>query len=124
MQGTHNSPGLILLSLEFVFNNIKTESLPWYKLVNYNDVITLDHCKSKKELAIKNKLLMSISSVDKHQYTETYEQIQKSLQKKMVCPNQDSVSNAHYSIWISYAEIYNEKIYDLLFDEKRRTVYN
>ncbi|KYN11637.1 Kinesin-like protein KIF20A [Trachymyrmex cornetzi] len=114
LQGTTTSPGLIPRALEFVFNNITTRPNPFYKPLHYSDVINLNALERAQELEAKTKLL-TFSSMEKHQYMNTYKQMQKLLQEESIRPSQ--CYDAHYSIWISFAEIYNEIVYDLLSSE-------
>ncbi|XP_061927097.1 kinesin-like protein KIF20B [Apis cerana] len=121
LQGTTTSPGIIPRCLEFVFSNITPKSTPFYKPVNHCDVVILDPLERAQELEIKTKLL-TFASVDKYQYINTYKEMQKLLQEES--PNRPSQCiDAHYSIWVSFAEIYNEIVYDLLSNEcqKKRT---
>ncbi|KAM0730258.1 Kinesin-like protein KIF20A [Formica fusca] len=113
LQGTTTSPGLIPRALEFVFNNITTRPNPSYKPLHYCDVVNLDALECAQELEAKTKLLTF--SLDKHQYMNAYKQMQKLLQEESVRPSQ--CHDAHYSVWISFAEIYNEVVYDLLSSE-------
>ncbi|KAL6262486.1 hypothetical protein P5V15_007571 [Pogonomyrmex californicus] len=120
LQGTPTSPGLILRTLEFVFNNITTNPNPFYKPLHYNDVINLNALQRAQEIEAKTKLL-TFSSVDKHHYMNTYEQTQKLLrQEELIRPSQ--CHDAHYSVWVSFAEIYNEIVYDLLSNECQKKV--
>ncbi|KAG5345976.1 KI20A protein, partial [Acromyrmex heyeri] len=114
LQGTTTSPGLIPRALEFVFNNITTRPNPFYKPLHYSDVINLNALERAQELEAKTKLL-TFSSMEKHQYMNTYKQMQKLLQEESIRPSQ--CYDAHYSVWVSFAEIYNEIVYDLLSSE-------
>lgn len=114
LQGTSTSPGLVPRALEFVFNNVTTRPNPFYKPLHYSDVITLNALERAQELEVKTKLL-TFGSVDKHQYMNTYKQMQKLLQEESIRPSQ--CYDAHYSVWVSFAEIYNEIVYDLLSNE-------
>ncbi|XP_011705042.1 PREDICTED: kinesin-like protein KIF20B [Wasmannia auropunctata] len=114
LQGTPTSPGLVPRALEFVFNNVTTRPNPFYKPLHYSDVITLNALERAQELEVKTKLL-TFGSVDKHQYMNTYKQMQKLLQEESIRPSQ--CYDAHYSVWVSFAEIYNEIVYDLLSNE-------
>ncbi|XP_076394145.1 uncharacterized protein LOC100880447 isoform X1 [Megachile rotundata] len=121
LQGTTTSPGIIPRCLEFVFSNITPKSIPSYKPVNHCDVVTLSPIERAQELEIKTKLL-TFASVDKHQYINAYKEMQKLLQEESpIRPSQ--CIDAHYSVWVSFAEIYNEIVYDLLSNEcqKKRT---
>lgn len=107
--------------LEFVFSNITPKPTPSYKPVNHCDVVILNPVERAQELEIKTKLL-TFASVDKHQYINAYKEMQKLLQEESpIRPSQ--CIDAHYSVWVSFAEIYNEIVYDLLSNEcqKKRT---
>ncbi|XP_072744875.1 uncharacterized protein [Anoplolepis gracilipes] len=114
LQGTTTSPGLIPRALEFVFNNITTRPNPPYKPLHHCNVVNLNALERAQELEAKTKLL-TFSSMEKHQYINAYKQMQKLLQEESVRPSQ--CYDAHYSVWVSFAEIYNEIVYDLLSSE-------
>ncbi|XP_029031952.2 kinesin-like protein KIF20B [Osmia bicornis bicornis] len=121
LQGTTTSPGIIPRCLEFVFSNITPKSTPSYKPMNHCDVVSLNPLERAQELEIKTKLL-TFASVDKHQYMNAYKEMQKLLQEESpIRPSQ--CIDSHYSVWVSFAEIYNEIVYDLLSNEcqKKRT---
>lgn len=82
--------------------------------MHYSDVVNLNALERAQELEAKTKLL-TFSSVDKHQYMNTYKQMQKLLQEESIRPSQ--CYDAHYSVWVSFAEIYMEIVYDLLSSE-------
>ncbi|XP_053976808.1 kinesin-like protein KIF20A [Hylaeus volcanicus] len=117
LQGTTTSPGIIPRCLEFVFSNITTKSTPSYKPVNHCDVVSVNPLERAQELEIKTKLL-TFASVDKYQYINAYKEMQKLLQEEVpIRPSQ--CIDAHYSVWVSFAEIYNETVYDLLSNESK-----
>ncbi|XP_076650329.1 uncharacterized protein LOC143357680 [Halictus rubicundus] len=121
LQGTITSPGIIPRCLEFVFSNISPKSTPSYKPVNHCDVVCLGPLERAQELEMKTKLL-TFASMDKHQYINAYKEMQKLLQEESpIRPSQ--CIDVHYSVWVSFAEIYNEVVYDLLSNEnqKKRT---
>ncbi|XP_035720253.1 kinesin-like protein KIF20A isoform X2 [Vespa mandarinia] len=112
LQGTITSPGIIPRALEFVFSIITPKPIPSYKPVHHCDAIFLNSLERAQELEAKTKLL-SFSSVDRTQYINTYKQMQTILQEESPL-RPSECSDAHYSVWVSFAEIYNETIYDLL----------
>ncbi|XP_012240128.1 kinesin-like protein KIF20A isoform X2 [Bombus impatiens] len=121
LQGTTTSPGIVPRCLEFVFSNITPKSTPSYKPMNHCDIVILDPLERAQELEIKTKLL-TFASVDKYQFINAYKDMQKLLQEESpIRPSQ--CIGAHYSVWVSFAEIYNEIVYDLLSNEcqKKRT---
>lgn len=109
------SPGIIPRALEFIFSNINPRGTPCYKPINHSDIITLEGKARAMELDVKTQLL-TIGSSDKSQYTNTYKEMQKLLQEESaIRPSQ--CTQGFYSVWISFAEIYNETIYDLLSND-------
>lgn len=89
--------------------------------MNHCDIVILDPLERAQELEIKTKLL-TFASVDKYQFINAYKDMQKLLQEESpIRPSQ--CIGAHYSVWVSFAEIYNEIVYDLLSNEcqKKRT---
>ncbi|XP_020723250.2 kinesin-like protein KIF20A [Bombus terrestris] len=121
LQGTTTSPGIVPRCLEFVFSNITPKSIPSYKPMNHCDIVILDPLERAQELEIKTKLL-TFASVDKYQFINAYKEMQKLLQEESpIRPSQ--CIGVHYSVWVSFAEIYNEIVYDLLSNEcqKKRT---
>ncbi|XP_076384604.1 uncharacterized protein LOC117221693 isoform X1 [Megalopta genalis] len=121
LQGSITSPGIIPRCLEFVFSNITSKPSPPYKPVNHCDVVSLGPLERAQELEMKTKLL-TFASMDKQHYINAYTEMQNLLQEESpIRPSQ--CIDAHYSVWVSFAEIYNEIVYDLLSNEtqKRRT---
>lgn len=89
--------------------------------MNHCDIVILDPLERAQELEIKTKLL-TFASVDKYQFINAYKEMQKLLQEESpIRPSQ--CIGAYYSVWVSFAEIYNEIVYDLLSNEcqKKRT---
>ncbi|XP_015594412.1 kinesin-like protein KIF20A isoform X1 [Cephus cinctus] len=118
LQGTTVSPGIIPRSLDFVFSNIDPTSVPCYKPIHYCDVICLNSSERLQEIEFKTKLLC-LSPIDRNQCVNTYKEMQKLLEQEY--PKRQNVSvNAQYSVWVSFAEIYNETIYDLLSVESQK----
>ncbi|XP_008214272.1 kinesin-like protein KIF20A [Nasonia vitripennis] len=115
LQGTPESPGLIPRGIEFVFSNITPRAMPSYKPVNQCDVIHLNHHDRVQETELKLKLL-TFNPADKIMYVNTYKQMQRLLHAESpIRPSHNY--NAQYSVWVSFAEIYNETIYDLLWTD-------
>nr|XP_033331152.1 kinesin-like protein KIF20B isoform X1 [Megalopta genalis]XP_033331153.1 kinesin-like protein KIF20B isoform X1 [Megalopta genalis] len=121
LQGSITSPGIIPRCLEFVFSNITSKPSPSYKPVNHCDVVSLGPLERAQELEMKTKLL-TFASMDKHHYINAYTEMQKLLQEELPIRSSQCI-DTHYSVWVSFAEIYNEIVYDLLSNEtqKRRT---
>ncbi|KAG7199997.1 hypothetical protein KM043_014421 [Ampulex compressa] len=118
LQGTTTSPGILPRALEFVFSNITPKAIPSYKPVHHRDIIGLDALERAQEIEIKTQLL-TFGSMDRHHHANAYKQMQKVLQEESpIRPSHGG--DAHYSIWVSFAEIYNETIYDLLSNESQK----
>ncbi|XP_051175132.1 kinesin-like protein KIF20A [Leptopilina boulardi] len=117
LQGTSTSPGIIPRALEFIFSNINPKGTPCYKPINNSDVIVLDNKARALELEMKTDLL-SFGSVDKNLYINSYKEMQNFLQEETAeSMRPSSCVEGLYSVWISFAEIYNETIYDLLSND-------
>lgn len=78
-------------------------------------MIYLNQHDRLQEAELKLKLL-TVNAVDKHCYVNTYKQMQTLLREESPMRPSHNYS-AHYSVWISFAEIYNETIYDLLWTD-------
>ncbi|XP_011493902.1 PREDICTED: kinesin-like protein KIF20A isoform X2 [Ceratosolen solmsi marchali] len=118
LQGTVESPGIIPRGIEFVFSNINPREVPYYKPVNLCDVVFLNNHERLHEMDLKMKLL-TFNSEDKNYHVRIYKQMQRLLQEESpIRPSQNY--NGYYSVWISFAEIYNETIYDLLWNDCQR----
>lgn len=115
LQGTTESPGIIPRGLEFVFSNIEPRPTPCYKPMYNTDVVSLDANGRAYEMELKTKLL-SFGSIDKNQYIQAYRSMQQLLQDESPL-RPTNTSDANYSVWVSFAEIYNETIYDLLSND-------
>ncbi|XP_011311077.1 kinesin-like protein KIF20B [Fopius arisanus] len=112
LQGSTSCPGIIPRSLEYVFSNINPRTSPCYKPVDNNTVISLTASERLAEMETTTKILSS-------QYISAYKQMQKLLQEES--PQRPSqATDAQYLVWVSFAEIYNEVIYDLLSSETQK----
>ncbi|XP_012264855.2 kinesin-like protein KIF20B isoform X1 [Athalia rosae] len=115
LQGTTSSPGIIPRALEFIFNNLNPRPVPCYKPLYNTEVVSLDASDQAYELDLKVKLL-SFGPIDKSQYIQAYMAMQQILQNES--PQKPcKISDSDYSIWVSFAEIYNETIHDLLSND-------
>ena len=79
------------------------------------DVIALDGSERAVELEIKSNLL-SFGSMDKSDHMIAYQKMQSILQNESSVRTSD-VTDSSYSVWVSFAEIYNETIFDLLSND-------
>ncbi|KAI4481690.1 hypothetical protein M0804_009211 [Polistes exclamans] len=116
LHGTPDQPGLIPRSIEYIFSLINCTLVPWYKLNPNKTLISLDDKERLEESEKKVKLLRSpIINVDK--FTEARKSLENSEQS-IKKDDEELNSESMYAVWLSFAEIYNENIYDLLdFEE-------
>ncbi|KAK2580830.1 hypothetical protein KPH14_005912 [Odynerus spinipes] len=118
LYGTPDQPGLIPRSIEYVFSAITCTLMPWYKLNPNNTLISLDDYERLQESEKKEKLLKS-QMINKEKFTEARRSLENSEQSN---ENKDSNGESMYAVWLSFAEIYNENIYDLLdFDDSTKS---
>nr|XP_023022053.1 kinesin-like protein subito [Leptinotarsa decemlineata] len=111
--GTPNEPGLIPRALEYIFRTLsKIEDKPTLKPMPNGTTSKLD--KSMVHLENMNKFAVLNASIsDKTAHIKTYKQMQERLSTEPAAKI-DDLSNVVINIWVSFAEIYNESIYDLL----------
>ncbi|NXY12740.1 KI20A protein, partial [Atrichornis clamosus] len=110
IQGTSKDLGILPRSLDVIFNQIRGRH---YLKMNFkphlsNDVKKLEDAQVKQEEALKSAILASLKEVS--------DQILPS--EKNFVPLEIPRTNVHQrtlaSVWISFCEIYNEYVYDLL----------
>ena len=108
-QGTPVSPGIIPRGLKYIFNQVHPKATPCYKIVNCCDIISLTQQDGNLEIDLKMKIL---DNADKNQHIKT--QMQQLFQEEL-SPQTSQGIDDNYTVWISFAEIYNEAIFDLLW---------
>ncbi|NXH97249.1 KI20A protein, partial [Pachycephala philippinensis] len=110
IQGTSKDLGILPRSLDVIFNHIRGRH---YLKMNFkpylsNDVKKLEDEQVKQEEALKTAILASLKEVSD----------QMLLKAKNFVPLDVHRTNMHQrtqaSVWISFCEIYNEYVYDLL----------
>ncbi|XP_074095233.1 uncharacterized protein LOC141524943 isoform X2 [Cotesia typhae] len=123
LQGTAMEPGLIPRSLEHIFAHINPKEAPHFKPLNHSEVIKLSSSEKCLEIENKNKLL-TYGSTDRNQYINAFKKMQQVLEKEVPEFQARESTDAHCAVWVSFAEIYNETIYDLLSNDtsKRRPI--
>ncbi|XP_050348314.1 kinesin-related protein 10-like [Nymphalis io] len=114
LMGTVASPGLVPRSLEYVFKIVEAAQRPLFK-PSESGADKLSHAEQEYELQwVKRLRQVSAPSRDK------YRRMSAQLFGDLTCSNLDlSNTNRHY-LWVSFIEIYNEGIYDLLAPGDRR----
>jgi hypothetical protein len=133
MQGTSVNPGLIPRTLDLLFDSLKEKlelnkaAICKFKPDKFNEIVSLTESEHEKELAHKKQLLglakeVAGTSVPKASgnmaKTKQYSSSASSLVNKLA--NVRVPDNKKYIIWMSFYELYNDNIYDLLevFDPK------
>ena len=133
MQGTSVNPGLIPRTLDLLFDSLKeklelnTAAICKFKPDKFNEIVSLTESEHEKELAHKVQLLglakeVAGTSVSKASgniaKTKQYSSSTSSLVNKLT--NVRVPDNKKYIIWMTFYELYNDNIYDLLevFDPK------
>lgn len=100
IQGTKSSRGLIAKSLKFLFSNVKPHSSPCYKPGLTSGVERLAQLERPREISKIKELLKSCR--------------RETMSAKDVGHVPSETSGARYLIWISFASLLENNIYDLL----------
>ncbi|XP_050678779.1 uncharacterized protein LOC126975038 isoform X2 [Leptidea sinapis] len=119
LMGTVLSPGLVPRSLEYVFKIINAAQYPVYKPAEGGGD-KLNVSQQVYELQWVKKLRkVSIAPLK-----DKYRRMSTQLSSNMTISNLDITNDSNYFVWVSFIEIYNEKIYDLLTISERRNTSN
>ncbi|RIB29605.1 kinesin motor domain-containing protein [Gigaspora rosea] len=125
IQGTRNEEGILPRTLDTIFNSIQNlESEAQIKPVRYNEVENYNGNETSVPPIIVSKSHMenpfilsdSNSSSNKNNSAEIEDSDALDLTHKLDNIAVDVDKQFRYAVWVSYVEIYNEKIYDLLED--------
>ncbi|CAO2585274.1 Kinesin-like protein KIF20B [Lemmus lemmus] len=124
-QGTEENIGILPRTLNVLFDSLQ-ERL--YTKMNFKphrcrDYLSLSSDQEKEEGANKIALLRQVKEVTIH--NDSYDILCGSLTNSLTIPEFEesmnncdqsslNVDNIKYSVWVSFFEIYNESIYDLL----------
>ncbi|CAN8183991.1 unnamed protein product [Coccothraustes coccothraustes] len=124
IQGTSKDLGILPRSLDVIFNNIRGRH---YLKMNFkpylsNDVKKLEDEQVKQEEALKTALLASLKEVSDQMLLKAVLSNQKTSQSQISISSKKSplwrsssdTQRTQASVWISFCEIYNEYVYDLL----------
>ncbi|XP_038265632.1 kinesin-like protein KIF20B isoform X2 [Dermochelys coriacea] len=133
-QGTEADIGILPRTMDMLFKSIHGKLYPDmdFKPLRCRDYIRLTKEQVREEIAVKNSILRlmkevdSQNSINNHSKTsESFEDLEEPL-KEPEQPNMSVESYMKFSVWVSFCEIYNECIYDLLLpvsnDKKRRVL--
>ncbi|KAM7169147.1 kinesin-like protein KIF20B isoform 1-T1 [Macrochelys suwanniensis] len=133
-QGTEADIGILPRTMDMLFKSIHGKLYPDmdFKPLRCRDYIRLTKEQVREEVAVKNSILRlmkevdSQNSINNHSKTsESSEDLEEPI-KEPEQPNMSMESYMKFSVWVSFCEIYNECIYDLLLpvsnDKKRRVL--
>ncbi|XP_008212647.1 kinesin-like protein KIF20B isoform X2 [Nasonia vitripennis] len=116
--GTVSQPGVIPRTIELIYSSLNCTLVPWFKPKRFRSIVNLDECDRSLEIDTREKLL-SCRLSDKSLYENAY----KSLEYSELNKNRELCKDSMYSVWISFVEMYNDVIYDLLeVDEEGKNV--
>lgn len=115
--GTSASPGIIPRGIELVFSAINCTLTPWYKPTCRNTVVCLDETAQTEETQWKVRVLRSM---DVNQISAEARRSLNNLQPGNADP-EECHGESMYAVWVSFAEIYNGNIYDLLDDTEEHS---
>ncbi|KAJ8277651.1 hypothetical protein GJAV_G00078100 [Gymnothorax javanicus] len=126
IQGSHKDPGLLPRTLDMIFKGIKRKQYDQMNLKPYlsSDVQFLDPEQVKWEKSEKVALLSLLKEEDDHNLNSDGNSASAStssasslslasLSDDKTADSTDTTSE-RFSMWVSYYEIYNEAVYDLL----------
>ncbi|XP_077348841.1 kinesin-like protein KIF20A [Lithobates pipiens] len=117
IQGTPKDGGILPRSLDVIFGHIRGRQYPKMTLKPYlgNDVMKLDPAQVKQEEATKAALLSSLKE-DGMKTVSSLGNLRNLASSNDSSPVKDGEGeNLHqFSAWVSFFEIYNEYVYDLL----------
>uniref|UniRef100_A0A8C0J0P2 Kinesin family member 20B n=1 Tax=Chelonoidis abingdonii TaxID=106734 RepID=A0A8C0J0P2_CHEAB len=130
-QGTEADIGILPRTMDMLFKSIHGKLYPDmdFKPLRCRDYIRLTKEQVREEIAVKNSILRLMKEVWQtfcmaHMHTE--HMYLEELLKEPEQPNTSVASYMKFSVWVSFCEIYNECIYDLLLpvsnDKKRRVL--
>ena len=148
MQGNRKNPGLIPRTLDCMFDAIKSNldtKFFKYKPEKFNEIVTLSNTELQKSINYKDQILKLCSNFKDFEHTNGEMSL---LEQSKLCFSSESLatigdnfhvndkdagpaieisSETKYAIWISFYELYDNAVYDLLVipskkDEKRNAL--
>ncbi|XP_075975488.1 uncharacterized protein LOC142976134 isoform X2 [Anticarsia gemmatalis] len=115
LMGTVGSPGLVPRSLEYVFRLVDAAQQPAYRPAE-SGAEKLNYAEQDYELQwVKRLRHVSAPLRDK------YRRMSAQLHTDLTISSIDLSSRVRHYVWVSFVEIYNEAIYDLLAPPEKRT---
>ncbi|XP_053321941.1 kinesin-like protein KIF20A [Spea bombifrons] len=116
IQGTPKDGGILPRSLDVIFSYVRGRQYPKMNLKPYlgNDVMKLDPTQVKQEEAMKMLLLSSLKE-DGMKTSLSSSNLKQSVPTEVPSDLGNACSHLYqFSTWVSFFEIYNEYVYDLL----------
>ncbi|KAK4880178.1 hypothetical protein RN001_008324 [Aquatica leii] len=115
--GTSEEPGIIPRSLEYLFRTLPT--LPEVPLIKPNasgGISYMTEADWLKDKIDRQILLSKHTNMDCALHKQTYKAMQERLSNELVGLIDQALGpdDVMLNVWVSFAEIYNENIYDLL----------
>ncbi|KYM95406.1 Kinesin-like protein KIF20B [Cyphomyrmex costatus] len=117
--GTSSSPGIITRSIELVFSAINCTIAPWYKPTQ-DAVLCLNETARASEMQRKMRVLEGLSTNLKQTSAEARKFLEN-LQPRNPDKSEEYDSESMYAVWLSFVEIHNGNVYDLLDDADIRS---
>jgi len=131
MLGTVGDAGLIPRSLDCLFNSLEDRllSCPMLKPLALNEVMKLNPQQTEAE-EMERSLLMKGFDVDMSDTKDSIASLSNATLKDWnIRAKDDNICNLqypndYYSVWVTYCEIYNEQVFDLLesCDKRKKRV--
>ncbi|GBP39221.1 Kinesin-like protein subito [Eumeta japonica] len=115
LMGTKAAPGLIPRSLEYLFHIVEASQSPYYRPCD-NGAEKLNTVQLYQELMWVEKLRQVSAPARKK-----YRRMSANLTAEFSASTLNLSNRVRYYIWVSFIEIYNEVIYDLLVPPESRT---
>ncbi|XP_011161722.2 kinesin-like protein KIF20B [Solenopsis invicta] len=120
--GTPASPGIITRSIELVFSAINCTIAPWYKPTFQGTVVHLNKTERDSEMQRKRRVLDGLLTANGKTIAEAEEFLENSRPENADPDKcEECFSESMYAVWLSFAEIYNGNVYDLLDDAEARS---
>ncbi|CAH2046818.1 unnamed protein product, partial [Iphiclides podalirius] len=113
LMGTVAAPGLVPRSLEYVFKVVDAAQKPVFKPAD-NGAEKLSYAAQENELQFVKQIRHLSAPL-----REKYRRMSVQLHNDLITSSLDLSNRTKYYVWVSFVEIYNEGIYDLLSSNDR-----
>ncbi|XP_026736252.1 kinesin-like protein cut7 isoform X2 [Trichoplusia ni] len=115
LMGTVGAPGLVPRSLEYVFRLVDAAQQPAFRPAE-NGAEKLNHVQQDYELQWVKRLRHVSAPL-----REKYRRMSAQLNSDLTVSSIDLSNRIRHYVWVSFVEIYNEAIYDLLAPPEKRS---